>query len=92
MTLGKARILYVPSIVDASPRILTQALSANVALVMNKGIIGGWKYINEETGAFFTNENDALSVILKTLEKERQGKLRPREWIREYEKDAHLKL
>jgi hypothetical protein len=91
-TLSRCRLMYVPSIVDASPRILTQALSANVGLVMNKGIIGGWKYINDDTGAFFEGFHDALEVITQTLERERAGKLRPRDWIREYERDAQRKL
>jgi len=45
--LGKTDILLIPSISDASPRILTQALAMNTAVIVNKDIVGGWKYINE---------------------------------------------
>ena len=53
--VGKTDIMVIPSISDASPRILTQALAMNTAVIVNKDIVGGWKYINEQTGAFFTN-------------------------------------
>ena len=32
-----------------------QALALDVPLLMNRNIIGGWKYVNEKTGEFFND-------------------------------------
>src|SRR5205085_3104431 len=51
--LARARFLFVPNLLDASPKLLGEALCLNVPLVMNRGILGGWKYVNAFTGVFF---------------------------------------
>ncbi|NDE14244.1 hypothetical protein EBZ80_04865, partial [bacterium] len=51
--LRRSRALFVASTFDASPKILTEALALGVALLVNKDIVGGWKYITPETGMFF---------------------------------------
>lgn len=43
---------------DASPRVLTEALCCNLPVLLNYNIVGGWKYINDKTGAFFTSVED----------------------------------
>eukprot|EP00578_Thalassiosira_sp_NH16_P004801 CAMPEP_0181136236 /NCGR_PEP_ID=MMETSP1071-20121207/33074_1 /TAXON_ID=35127 /ORGANISM="Thalassiosira sp., Strain NH16" /LENGTH=432 /DNA_ID=CAMNT_0023222929 /DNA_START=26 /DNA_END=1320 /DNA_ORIENTATION=+ len=43
--LVKARWAFLPQICDASPRVSTQAMSLNVPLLMNRNIMGGWKYL-----------------------------------------------
>ena len=38
---------------------------------MNKNIVGGWKYINKDTGIFFNNENDfeeKLLILIKNFD------------------------
>jgi hypothetical protein len=46
-TIARCRFLLITSIKDASPRILTQALALNTGIILNKYIIGGWKYVND---------------------------------------------
>ena len=42
--LQQCKWIFVPNISDASPRVVTQAMSYNMPALMNKNIIGGWKY------------------------------------------------
>jgi len=46
--------------IDASPRMLSECMLMNVPILVNDRILGGWKYINNQTGFFFTNESDIL--------------------------------
>ena len=39
------RFAYIPQVHDASPRVTTQALMNDVPLLMNRNIMGGWKYV-----------------------------------------------
>jgi glycosyltransferase involved in cell wall biosynthesis len=52
------KFVLLPSDADASPRLLVESLIRGCPLVVNQSIYGGWKYINENNGAFF----DAPSV------------------------------
>lgn len=61
--LIRTKVLFVPNRADASPKILTQALTANTAILVNKDIIGGWNYVNNQTGSFFSNENDVVNEL-----------------------------
>ena len=66
----ESKFIFVPSIADASPRVITEALCFNLPIIMNKNILGGWKYINEKTGVFFNDLNDfeySLSILLKNM-------------------------
>ena len=65
--IARSKILFVPSYSDASPRVITQALYLNTSIVVNEGIIGGWKYVNNETGASFIDENDIVEVVKRVL-------------------------
>jgi len=53
LIMKAVKFVLVPSIADASPRIITEALVRNVPVVLNSSIYGGWKYIDENTGSFF---------------------------------------
>jgi len=44
---------------------------------MNRNIIGGWKYLNEQTGEFFNDINDIRSSLRKIL----SNSYKPREWV-----------
>ena len=79
--LAKSRFLFLPNIRDASPRVLTEALVVDVPVLVNKNIYGGWKYINEETGEFFTDENDFEQSLSKMLAKIKEQKYNPRKWF-----------
>jgi len=56
--LKQSRYLFVPNIYDASPRVITEALSKDIPVFMNRAIICGTKYINDETGELFTDQYD----------------------------------
>lgn len=60
-TVEASRILLVPSVLDASPRVITEALCLDTQVMVNADISGGWKYVNETTGAFF-DRTDFLAV------------------------------
>ena len=78
--IQECKWLFVPNISDASPRVVTQAMCYNMPILMNKNIVGGWKYIDEtQTGVFFTDEKDISSSLYKL-----QNNLttyKPREWF-----------
>lgn len=75
--IARARFLFVPSIDDASPRVLTEALALDVPVVVYRGILGGWKYVNAFTGAFFDGEHDVVDVVRTCMERT----LKPRRWF-----------
>lgn len=76
--LARAHFLFVPNELDASPKLLAEALCHNIPLVINRRILGGWKYVNAFTGVFFEDEEDAVEAAVKCL---RRG-LAPRDWFR----------
>lgn len=81
--MRKARFLFVPNVSDASPRVITEAMSMNVPVIMNKNIIGGWKYVNDETGAFFTDMNDLHGAVRHVLTLKNVQEAYLREWGRQ---------
>ena len=62
-------------------RVVTEAMSLNIPVVMNYHILGGWKYINEETGEFFHDSRDVVDAFKRLRDPERAAKLRPRQWF-----------
>jgi len=50
---NKCRFAFVPNKLDASPRVMTEAICYNLPILCNYNITGGWKYINDKTGSFF---------------------------------------
>ena len=65
---NQSRFLFLPNIVDASPRTLTECLSCDLRCLVNYNILGGWKYVNEHTGEFFNDENDLEPALNKLLD------------------------
>ena len=61
--LASCDILYNPSVSDASPRILPQALTVDTAIIVNKYIAGGSKYVNDQTGVLIADENDFVEAV-----------------------------
>lgn len=76
--LAQARFLFVPNGIDASPRLMAEALCLDVPLVVNRSILGGWKYVNAFTGVFFDGEHDVVDAVRKCLSRT----LAPRDWFR----------
>ena len=82
--LYRSKMLFIPNVIDASPRVITQALSMGLSILVNENIIGGWQYVNEKTGAFFSDESNVVEKYLEIVEGTNQGRVRPREWFEEY--------
>jgi len=76
--MNKSRIIFIPNIYDASPRVLCQALCLNLRCLVNKDIIGGWKYVNDQTGEFFDNEENFITQCHKILRN--YDFYHPRDW------------
>jgi hypothetical protein len=77
----QSRFLFIPQVYDASPRVVTQAMTLNVPVLMNRNIIGGWKYINDKTGEFFHDMSDlrkSIDILSANL-----GSYEPRKYITE---------
>ena len=62
----KTKCILLPNTVDASPRTLTEALSCDCRCLVNENILGGWKYVNQNTGEFFTDKNN-FEISMKKL-------------------------
>jgi glycosyltransferase involved in cell wall biosynthesis len=74
--IDRSRIAFFPNILDAGPRVITESLCMNVPVVVNENILGGWKYVNDQTGAFFTSPEDVKKAFAKVL----KSNLHPRKW------------
>jgi hypothetical protein len=76
--MRQSKILFIPNIYDASPRVVAEAITKNIVVLMNRNIVCGSKYINYETGHLFTDEHD-IRLSLSTL-LEKQSKISPKKW------------
>lgn len=72
-----AQFLLVPNGCDPSPRVVAEALCLDVPVVVNREILGGWKYVNRFTGSFFEGEHGVLAAAREV----RQGRCAPRRWF-----------
>lgn len=81
----QSKFIFIPNHADASPRVITEAICTNIPVLMNKNILGGWKYCDENTGEFFTNETDISIALSKLLYKINDNKYNPRNtFIKKY--------
>jgi hypothetical protein len=78
--LASARFLFVPNELDASPRVIAEALSLDVPIVVNRRILGGWKYVTSRTGVFFDSERDVVGAADSCL----RGSWSARAWFRSH--------
>lgn len=69
--IKSSRFMLLPNFEDASPRVLTEALSMNKPIFVNENILGGWKYVNDKTGEFFNENNirEKLKILLDNYDK-----------------------
>jgi hypothetical protein len=74
--LACCRCLLVTSGEDASPRTIAEALSLDRPVLVTHDIAGGWKYVNDATGAFFTGQQDVVEAMSTVL----QTQTSPRDW------------
>ena len=80
---NKCRFILTCSVEDASPRTMTEAICFNLPVLVNKHILGGWQYVNNETGEFFDGENiDTFEPVLdKFIKKLNNNEYTPRDWF-----------
>ena len=62
--ISESKFMIVSSYEDASPRVIGESLLLNTPVLVNKDIIGGWKYVDEESGVFY----DSLTIKSKIKE------------------------
>jgi glycosyltransferase involved in cell wall biosynthesis len=74
----KCKFIFLPNTTDASPRVMTEAMCYNLPILVNTNILGGWKYVTQETGEEFTINNfeEILDKFIKNLDN-----YKPREYI-----------
>ncbi|CAE7768039.1 unnamed protein product, partial [Symbiodinium pilosum] len=77
----QSRFLFLPQVHDASPRVITQALALDVPLLMNRNLIGGWKYLTASTGEFFNDASDIKESAQRLLAKAASGEYSPRRYV-----------
>jgi hypothetical protein len=83
--LARVRFLFVPNSHDPSPRVLAEALCLDVPVLVNRDILGGWKYVDRTTGRHFTDPNDVESAARMCVE----ASFQPRTWFRSHFGPAH---
>ena len=68
---NKCKFIFLPNISDASPRVMTEAMCYNLPVLVNKNIVGGWKYVTSETGEEFTMNDfeEKLDKFINNLDK-----------------------
>ena len=74
----ESRFMLLPNTEEASPRVLTESLVLNTPVMVNNEILGGWKYINDKTGLFFT-ENTIKESAIRILNNIKRNTYSPRE-------------
>jgi hypothetical protein len=60
--MASSKFGFFPNKTDCSPMLLSESLVRNIPILVNKNILGGWKYVNSETGCFFDNSNLSESI------------------------------
>jgi len=79
--MSQSKFLFVPNVYDASPRVVSESIIKNVPVLMNRNIVCGSKYINNETGEFFTDEHDIKLSLTNLVNK--LDKINPQKWWQE---------
>lgn len=74
--MSSCRFGLFPNVHDCSPLLLSEALIRNVPVLVNSDILGGWKYVNEQTGSFFSTENEC-----KAIQEVVDGKFSSSDWF-----------
>jgi hypothetical protein len=65
--VARSRIAFFPNALDPSPRLLGEALCLDVPVLVNRAILGGWKYVTRSTGTFFEGEHDVVDAARRCL-------------------------
>ena len=76
--MRQSKFLFVPNIFDASPRVVTECITKDLPVLMNRDILCGSKYINYETGELFTDDTDIRQALTALFDK--QYNISPKKW------------
>lgn len=79
--MRESKILFVPNVFDASPRVISESITKGLHVLMNNKILCGSKYVTYETGELFTDETDIRPALTNLLNK--QYKTSPKKWWEE---------
>jgi hypothetical protein len=93
--MARSRMTLVASGLDPSPRVITESLALDVPVLVHSQILGGWKYVQSDTGRFFDSPADIGAAAHECL----TADMHPRSWVvRHYGRDraarrlaAHLR-
>lgn len=81
---AKCRFIFVPNKLDASPRVITEAMCFGLPVLCNYNITGGWKYVTPETGELFNKTPDDFEAVVGRF-LNNFSNYKPREYfVREY--------
>ncbi len=84
---NKCRFVFVPNKLDASPRVMTEAICFNLPVLGNYNITGGWKYVTAESGELFNQTPGDFEAVLKRFLKN-FNTYKPREfYMREFSEE-----
>lgn len=86
--MRESRFLFLPNIYDASPRVIAECLIKDLPILMNQNIICGFKYITNNTGEFFIDENNIRNGLDKILLYDKSPK---KTWEENYSNDKSSK-
>ena len=76
--IARSRLALIPYHLDPSPRLITESLALDVPVLVNSQILGGWKYVQPETGSFFEDGFDVAAEAVHCLSSSYQAK----SWVR----------
>lgn len=65
--LARSRLALFANHMDPSPQFMTEALATGVPVLAHSGLLGGWHYVQPETGRFFDSESDVAVAALRCL-------------------------
>ena len=67
--ISNSKFMIISSSEDASPRTIAESLLLNTPILVNEDILGGWKYVNHNTGLFYNqyNINEKIQEILENI-------------------------
>ena len=75
--MERCRFGLFPNKSDCSPLLLTESIVRNKPVLVNEEIVGGWKYVNDQTGCFFSINR--LSEFDFTIDKILSSEFYPRD-------------
>lgn len=79
----KCRFIFLPNYAEAAARCQTEAMCYNLPMLVNKDILGGWNFVNDNTGEFIDINNiqsfeNTLDIFINKLN---NNHYKPRKWF-----------